>query len=195
MTIEMPVEICFSLPDWVAGYLDSCIPAETDQERMALVVEAARRNILEETGGPFAAAIFESRSGRLVSLGVNRVVPEGLSMLHAEMLAFSLAQRRLGSYDLGGPGLPSHELVTSTEPCAMCLGATCWAGVTRVVVAASDQDARSMGFDEGPKPVDWEAELAQRGIEVKTGVLRDRALAVLEAYRSMGGKIYNSRNA
>ncbi|BAO45144.1 CMP/dCMP deaminase zinc-binding [Thiolapillus brandeum] len=193
MKNPVPMSVCFSLPNWVEAYLDSCKTAATDEARMSLVVEAARRNVLEGSGGPFAAAVFESGSGRLVSLGVNLVVPEGLSMLHAEMVAFSMAQHRLGTYDLGGPGMPSHELVTSTEPCAMCLGATCWSGVTRVVTAAADQDARAMGFDEGPKPVDWVAELARRGIEVKTRVLRDEALAVLETYRSMGGEIYNSR--
>ncbi|WP_456447912.1 nucleoside deaminase [Thiolapillus sp.] len=193
MKQDMPMSICFSLPKWVAAYVDSCKAAGTDEARMSLVVEAARRNVLEGSGGPFAAAVFESASGRLVALGVNRVVPEGLSMLHAEIAAYSMAQRRLGTYDLGGPGLPSHELVTSTEPCVMCLGATCWSGVTRVVTATTDADARAMGFDEGPKPLDWAGELERRGIAVKTGILRDEALAVLKTYRNMGGEIYNSR--
>lgn len=118
-------EVCFSLPLWVEEYLTSFDFAATDEERMALVIGAARRNVREDTGGPFAAAVFESATGRLLSLGVNLVVPRGLSMLHAEMVAFALAQERLGSYDLGGPGVAAHELVTSTEPCAMCLGATC----------------------------------------------------------------------
>ncbi|WP_456372444.1 nucleoside deaminase [Thiolapillus sp.] len=195
MKVKMPAEVCFSLPDWVADYLASCKKiARTDEERMSLVIQAARRNILEKSGGPFAAAVFESHSGRLVALGVNRVIPENLSMLHAEIVAFSLAQHRLGNYDLGAKDLPGHELVTSTEPCAMCLGATCWSGVSRVVTASSDQDARSMGFDEGPKPGNWQKELEQRGIEVRTGVLRDEALAVLKAYRQAGGVIYNSRD-
>ncbi len=184
-------EVCFSLPLWVEEYLTSFDFAATDEERMALVIGAARRNVREDTGGPFAAAVFESATGRLVSLGVNLVVPRGLSMLHAEMVAFALAQERLGSYDLGGPGVAAHELVTSTEPCAMCLGATCWAGVRRVVAAAGDADARAVGFDEGPKPADWVAELAHRGIAVRTGVMREQAVEVLREYRRRGGMIYN----
>jgi tRNA(Arg) A34 adenosine deaminase TadA len=186
-----PGEVCFSLPPWVEEYLASLDVAATDEERMALVIGAARRNVREDTGGPFAAAIFESATGRLVSLGVNLVIPRGLSMLHAEMVAFALAQQRLGSYDLGGPGMAAHELVTSTEPCAMCLGATCWSGVMRVVAAAGDPDARALGFDEGPKPTDWIGELEQRGIAVRTGVMREQAVAVLREYRRRGGVIYN----
>ncbi|WP_457676540.1 nucleoside deaminase [Thiolapillus sp.] len=184
--------LCFSPPAWVDDYQAACPDCRDDKARMAFVIGAAARNVREGTGGPFAAAIYEIASGRLVSLGVNLVVPQGLSMLHAEMVAFSLAQRRLGTYDLGGPGLPAHELVTSTEPCAMCLGATCWSGVSRVVAAAGDADARAAGFDEGPKPDDWVAALEERGIQVRAGVLREKAVAVLREYRSRGGVIYNA---
>ena len=184
-------DVCFSLPPWVEEYLESVDVAATDEERMALVIGAALRNVREDTGGPFAAAIFESDNGQLVSLGVNLVVPQGLSMLHAEMVAFTLAQQQLGSYDLGAPGMAAHELVTSTEPCAMCLGAACWSGVSRVVAAAGDSDARAVGFDEGPKPADWVAELEHRGISVRTGVMREQAVAVLQEYRCRGGMIYN----
>lgn len=163
------------------------------EERMALVIDAARRNIREGAGGPFAAAIFERKSGFLVALGVNLVVPAGLSMLHAEMLAFALAQQRLGSYDLGQSGLPAHELVTSSEPCAMCFGATFWSGVRHLCIGARNEDALAVGFDEGPKPSDWVHELDLRGISVERDLLRNEAVAVLREYHSRGGDIYNGR--
>ena len=92
----------------------------------------------------------------------------------------SLAQKSLGSFDLGAPGLPACELVTSVEPCAMCAGAVLWSGVRRLVCGASSDDARAIGFDEGPKHPDWASELRRRGIEVVEGVLRAEAVAVLE---------------
>ena len=49
--------------------------------------------------------MFEQESGRLVSVGVNRVVPENSSLAHAEVLAIGLAQTSLGTYDLGGLSL------------------------------------------------------------------------------------------
>lgn len=163
------------------------------EERMALVIAAARRNISQGTGGPFAAAVFETGSGKLVSLGVNLVVSGGLSLLHAEMLALALAQKKTGSYDLGRPDLPAHELVTSTEPCAMCFGAIPWSGVRRVITGARDADARSVGFDEGPKMATWRKELEQRGIATLCDVGREAAAQVLRDYAASGGKIYNSR--
>ena len=145
------------------------------------------------TGGPFAAAVFESASGRLVSVGVNEVATAGNSIAHAEMIAIALAEAAGGGYDLGASGEPAHELVSSTEPCTMCLGAVVWSGVWRVVCAARDEDARHIGFDEGPKPADWVAALEARGITVVRDVLRAEAVAVLDGYASGGGPIYNAR--
>jgi len=185
--------LCFDLPDWLDVHAAGYRPTDDVDARMAFVIEAARRNVAEGTGGPFAAAVFEQRSGVLVALGVNLVTTQGLSMLHAEMVAIAVAQRARHSYDLGAAGLPAHELVTSAEPCAMCLGGIGWSGVTSVISGATDADARAVGFDEGPKPPDWAQTLRTRGITVREGVGREAARGVLAQYRAQGGPIYNSR--
>jgi tRNA(Arg) A34 adenosine deaminase TadA len=191
-----PGVIEIQIPAWITqfleGYPDCILPVE---DRISLVIEAAQRNISEGTGGPFAAAIFEMESGRLVSLGVNLVISQGLSVLHAEMVAFALAQKKLGSYDLGRYDLPAHELVTGVEPCAMCFGAIPWSGVRRVVTGARDADARSIGFDEGPKMKDWRSELEKRGIATLCDINREAAAQVLLNYSLQGGIIYNSRES
>ncbi|MCB1956292.1 MAG: nucleoside deaminase, partial [Rhodocyclaceae bacterium] len=178
------------LPEWIAEQ-EARWQGGDEAARMAFVIDAARRNVETRSGGPFAAAVFEQDSGRLVALGVNRVVAEQLSMLHAEMIALALAQRALGRADLGAAGQPALELVTSVEPCAMCLGALLWSGVGSVIAGASDADARAIGFDEGPKPADWTAPLRARGVTVRAGLLQSEARAVLEAYAHSGGPIYN----
>jgi tRNA(Arg) A34 adenosine deaminase TadA len=191
-----PGIIEIQLPAWIEGFLSGYpgyIPSV--QDRVSFVIEAAQRNISEGTGGPFAAAVFETDSGKLVSLGVNLVTSQGLSILHAEMVAFALAQRKTGSYDLGRNGLPAHELVTSIEPCAMCFGAIPWSGVRRVIAGARDSDARSIGFDEGPKRKDWRIELEKRGIATICDINREAAAQVLINYSLQGGKIYNSRES
>lgn len=186
-----PTSITFTLPPWVgdyaAGYRASLDPAA----RMDFVIGASRRNVAEGTGGPFAAAVFAVASGELLSLGVNLVAQRKLSILHAEIVALTLAQERLGSFDLGGEGMPACELVTSTEPCAMCYGAIPWSGVRRLVTGARDTDARWIGFDEGPRTPRWREELEERGIAVRTDLLRAEAAAVLDAYAARGGEIYN----
>lgn len=192
---EQPRSIHFSLPAWLDDYLGQPAPFATVEERMAFVIGAARRNVEKGTGGPFGAGVFEVESGRLMALGVNLVTAVGLSMLHAEMVAISLAQRRLGVYDLGAPGLPALELVSSAEPCAMCCGAIPWSGVGRLVYAAREADVRGIGFDEGDKAPDWRQSLGRRGIEVIPEVMRTEATDVLAAYAAVGGGIYNASPA
>jgi tRNA(Arg) A34 adenosine deaminase TadA len=159
---------------------------------MRLAVELANQNIKHKTGGPFGAAIFETGSRQLVGVGVNLVETSNCSILHAEMVAIAMAQKAVGSYDLAAGGRLRHELATSTEPCAMCLGAIPWSGVRRVLCGARGEDACEIGFDEGAKPLDWAGELNRRGIEVARDILRDEARAVLRRYAQTGGTIYNA---
>ncbi|CAN5391083.1 nucleoside deaminase [soil metagenome] len=187
-----------TLPAWIGDELFD-VPAtlSTDQERMAVVLRLAERNHHEGTGGPFAALVVESDSGLLVSAGVNLVLQSGLSLAHAEVVALALAQRRLGSWDLGAAGMPGHELVVNWRPCVMCYGAAMWSGVRKLVVAGDGPELEALtGFDEGPMRSDWAEQFEQRGIEVVTDVLRDEAVAVFARYGSRTDAIvYNARSS
>ena len=187
-------DLTVCLPDWVEGFFpdpDRVYPSA--EARMRLVIELSRLNVEHETGGPFGAGVFETESGRLIAPGVNLVVPANCSIAHAEILAIAIAQQKLQSYDLGSEGMPAHELVTSTEPCAMCLGAIVWSGVRGLVCGAREEDAQRVGFDEGPKPSDWVGALEQRGIAVTRDVLREEARGVLVRYKETGGTVYSGR--
>jgi tRNA(Arg) A34 adenosine deaminase TadA len=180
------------LPNWIDDVVDWNRRYATDEERVGLAIRLARENVLRGTGGPFGAAIFASGSGMLVSVGVNSVVRLQNCTLHAEMVAFMLAQRRLESFTLGAAGMPAHELATSCEPCAMCLGATLWSGVRRVVCAAAREDATRLRFEEGPVFAESYRYLEERGVSFARNVCRDEAREVMERYRAMGGVIYNA---
>jgi len=91
---------------------------------------------------------------------------------------------------LRGAGAP-YELVTSCEPCAMCLGATLWSGVQRLVCGATRDDAERIGFDEGPVFAESYAYLERRGIAVVRQVLRAEAADVLDQYLRSSGIVYN----
>ena len=158
---------------------------------MELAIRLARENVVQGTGGPFGAAVFERESGVLIAAGVNLVEEQHNSALHGEMVALMLAEARLGSYTLGADGMPEHELVTSCEPCAMCFGALMWSGVTHVVSGAGREDAEALGFDEGPVFPESYAYLEARGITFTHDVLRDEAVEVLRLYRQTGGVLYN----
>ena len=178
-------------PAWVHDLVDNSVVYRDDAAKMRLAIAVARANVVHGTGGPFGAAIYERDSGRLVAVGMNSVVRLNNSTLHGEMVAFMMAQREVGAFSLSAPGLPVHELFTSCEPCAMCLGATLWSGVKRVVYGAGREDATLLHFEEGPVfPASYRY-LEDRGIEIVRDVLRDEARAVLELYRAKNGKIYN----
>jgi len=182
------------LPEGFSSVMPS--PGEafaTPEERMALAIRFARWNVETGTGGPFGAAVFDTATGTLVSAGVNLVLATRRSMAHAEVVALILAQQTFNTHDLGSTGLPCLELVTSAEPCCMCLGAVVWSGVRSLVCGARDEDIRAIGFDEGPKPARWPEDLGARGIVVRRDVGRTQAVAVLRAYLSAGGPIYNAR--
>jgi len=185
-------QVSFRLPEWVEKSLqaDNGIYPSIE-ERMRLVIKLSSLNITYGSGGPFAAAIFDQNSQRLVAPGVNLVLSTRYSTAHAEIIAIMIAQRILGHYNLGGIGMPSLELVSSAEPCAMCIGAITWSGIRRVVCGAREEDIQKIGFDEGPKLSNWENDLKNRGINVIRDVLREEAARIIFQYLEGGGIIYN----
>lgn len=180
--------ILLPIPDWLNIWVANK-PAHfpTIDQRMALIIDLAKINV-QQGGGPFAAAVFESATGNLIAPGVNWVVPGKSSLLHAEIMALALAEQSLGDHELAQSG--GFELITSVEPCCQCLGALIWAGVASVVCGARSEDAQAIGFDEGPRPANWIQELQKRGIAVTTGIMRPQSLEILQSYT---GELYNSR--
>jgi tRNA(Arg) A34 adenosine deaminase TadA len=184
-------EFTIKLPEWVAAHIDQSpkiFPGIED--RMDFVIDLSRKNIEHQTGGPFGAAVFDA-DGRLVALGINMVTTSNCSILHAEMVAITLAQKVLGRYDISDGGRFYFDLFSSAEPCAMCFGAIPWSGVRRLVCGARKEDAQTIGFDEGPKIKNWTQALSERGIDVIRDVRREKAAAVLRDYMKTGGLIYN----
>src|SRR6185312_12285724 len=181
----LPRQIHLTLPPWVEEFVDDTRRYVTDEERVGLAIALSRRNIEHGPGGPFGAAVFNGE-GRVVSVGVNRVVPQTCSVAHAEMLAYMSAQQRLASFRLNADG-GRYTLATSAQPCCQCYGATVWAGVDELLIGARAEDVEELTeFDEGPLPADWIGELARRGIAVRRDILRDEARDVLASYGARG---------
>ena len=184
------------LPGWAVGELER-LPANliTLEDRMREVIRFSRLNIEHGTGGPFAAGVFNTESGALVTIGVNRVVASGCSSAHAEVVALSLAQKQLANFDLGASGLPSYQLVVNWRPCAMCFGAVIWSGIRSLVIAGSGPELEEItGFDEGPIHPEWRDELRKRGIALTDNVLTIEARKVFEQFAASGALVYNARS-
>lgn len=190
--MRFPRSLRVDLPAWIGQFCDE-LPErmESPEDRMAVAISLARQNVIHDSGGPFGALVVERDSSKVIAVGVNRVEPANCSSAHAEIMALSLAQQALAHWNLSSAGRGELELVTSCEPCAMCLGAIPWSGVNSVLCGAGKTDAEAAGFDEGDRPTDWVERLSARGITVVRGLLRDQAARVLNQYARSGRTIYS----
>lgn len=92
-------------------------------------------------GGPFGAVVVTA-AGQVFE-GTNAVTLTHDPSAHAEVMALRNAGSALGTHDLSGA-----TLYSSCEPCPMCLSASMWARVDRLVYAANADEAADAGFDD-----------------------------------------------
>jgi guanine deaminase len=112
----------------------------SDQTWLTQAVDLAVANVADG-GGPFGAVIV--RDGVVVATGQNRVTRDLDPTAHAEVTAIRTACRELTTFALDG-----CTLYASCEPCPLCLTASLWARLDRVVYAADRHDAARGGFDD-----------------------------------------------
>jgi tRNA(Arg) A34 adenosine deaminase TadA len=183
-----------ALPGWIDNFVGHWLNEnesllDSPEHRMQLAVALSAENVRRDTGGPFGAIVVQEGTNRLIGVGVNLVTTLQMSAAHAEIVALTLAQRAVESWNLGSVG--EVQLVSSCEPCAMCFGAVPWSGVSSMICGARKSDAELAGFDEGDKPENWTGTLQKRGIDVRLDVLRDEAALVLSDYAKGDGAIYH----
>lgn len=111
-----------------------------DSRWLEAVVTLATDNVAAG-GGPFAAVVV--RDGAILAEGVNRVTRDLDPTAHAEVVAIRAACRVRDDHSLTG-----CVLISSCEPCPLCLAASLWARVDEVVYVADRHDAARAGFDD-----------------------------------------------
>jgi tRNA(adenine34) deaminase len=107
--------------------MDSATLDATDRMMMARCIALSRKAV-RQGEYPFACVIAED--GHVVVAATNRVRRDGDVTRHAELLAVSKAQRKLGRTKL-----TRCTLYTTVEPCPMCSFPIREAGIGRVVYA------------------------------------------------------------
>ena len=83
-------QLHLTLPPWIHDQVDADAVYQTTENRIALAVKLSQLNVSHQSGGPFGAAVF-NKVGRLLGVGVNRVVPHNCSAAHAEVMALHAA--------------------------------------------------------------------------------------------------------
>ncbi len=102
-----------------------------DLSHLRLAIEVAGRARVHGNH-PFGGVLVDAAGNVLLEVE-NTVVTEHDVTNHAETNLVRLASKRFTAEQLAG-----CTLYASTEPCAMCAGATHWSGIGRVVFALSE---------------------------------------------------------
>lgn len=149
--------------------------ADREYLERAIVLSSAALDDAGKT--PFGAVLV--LDGEAVAEGTASVVEQHDPTAHAEVVALRRAGARLGRHLFDGA-----TLYSSTEPCPMCLTASYWAHISRVVFAATSHDAAANGFED----LRFYRELAsaprqrQLAEEAAGPELRERAAGVLREW-------------
>jgi tRNA(Arg) A34 adenosine deaminase TadA len=148
------------------------------EEIVRVDVEGAMQQAIEEAllakaEGNKGYGCLVLMGGRMIARAHDTGVTRGDPSLHAEHTAILQAVATWG-----GPDLTGALLVSTCEPCPMCMGLAVWAGVTTVVFGSSIPDTAAMGRS---RILVRAAEIAEKSpgvVEVIGGVLREECDAL-----------------
>jgi tRNA(Arg) A34 adenosine deaminase TadA len=195
----MDIEVNFKIPPWLVEFekkYKNVIFDDDIESKMSIAINISKFNVLNNTGGPFGCAIFKvckkSKKSSLFSLGCNLVTSYNNCTLHAETVAIQIGQKRKKNFTFNDIDY-NFELYTSCEPCAMCLGAILWSGISLVYCGATKKDAEEIGFNEGPVFDISYLYLEYQGVKTVKKISNMEAKEVFNLYVSKNGKIYNSK--
>ena len=115
--------------------------SEADCRYLQRAIEISRGALQDDGKSPFGALVVVADS--VAGEGINRVAERHDPTAHAEVMALRAAGQALGR-----PVFEDGVLYSSCEPCPMCLAASYWARIPRVVYAATSHDAAASGFED-----------------------------------------------
>jgi tRNA(Arg) A34 adenosine deaminase TadA len=163
----------------VASHDDPACTAE-DKVYMARAYELARYAITHG-GGPFGALLV--KDGKVLAEYSNCVHSTGDVTKHAETGLISAFSPKIDRETFS-----KSTLYTSTEPCAMCCGSICFAGIGRVVYGVSEAPfEQTMGLAPPPNPLTSHEILKRIAPQVKVlgPLMEAEGLKIHEGYWSI----------
>lgn len=142
--------------------------AEDDHLKEAME-EAIR--LARESKTPFGAVLID-RNFNVVTGAANSTTIDG-PMAHAEINLLHRAWNELRD-------LRPYALVSTCEPCPMCMGAIIWHGIKKVHFGASIGDA-AVYLHQIPISANEIAERSGGKIEIRGGLMREDCIEMFEA--------------
>ena len=153
------------------------------QHPMQLAIDSAMEGITLNEGGPFGACVV--KENQVIAVAHNTVIKENDPTCHAEMNAIRLAAKTLGTYDLSG-----CTLYTTVDPCPMCLTATYWARIDKIVAGCENIIAARYGFDDDAFFQQVKKTPQEREISTEIGILAKESEEVFKEWQKLDRKIY-----
>jgi tRNA(Arg) A34 adenosine deaminase TadA len=154
----------------------------SEEAYMRLAIDKAREGIAAGQA-PFGAVLVSA--GQVISAAHNTVWHDSDPTAHAEVNAIRLSAARQGI------NLRGCVMFSTSEPCPMCLSATHWAKIDRVVYGAGIADAAAAGFSELAVSAAALARLGGSLLHVEGGVLADECKALFDLWaRTPGARPY-----
>lgn len=150
----------------------------TDQFFLRRAIELAIEGMSKGRGGPFGALI--TKEGQIIAQSSNQVYQNLDPTAHAEIEAIRAACRQLGTRKL-----EDCTIYSSCEPCPMCYSALRFAGIDRIVYAASHADAgRIAGFGMEELYAELSKSISERLVPSEQ-LLREEGWKPFEEWRQM----------
>jgi tRNA(Arg) A34 adenosine deaminase TadA len=150
----------------------------SDEEFMRRAIDACRLGIAAGQS-PFGAVIV--RGSVVVAQAHNTVWRDLDPTAHAEVNGIRAASSALKTIELSG-----CTLYSTCEPCPMCLAASHWAKLDRVVFGALISDATAAGFSELPVAAATLVELGRSPLKVEGGLLREDCARLFREWQEAG---------
>ncbi|WP_374434070.1 amino acid adenylation domain-containing protein [Inhella sp.] len=147
--------------------------AGMDGVYMRQAIAKAREAML--VGQPPYAACIVGPDGAVLAVAHNAIWQNQDATAHAEVEAIRAACRNLGASEL-----KDCVLYSTAEPCSMCLSASVWAGLQRIVYAIDMQDEPRFGLAEPTVPCRTLLQMLGKPVPVQGGVMRAEMHALLE---------------
>lgn len=115
------------------------VPSEAERAAMRDAIDRAIKAARQSGKSGIAATVM--RDGQIIAVGENEVNLRSDPTKHAEMVAIIRAAAALNTTDLS-----DCTILSTLQPCEMCLSAIRFAGISRIIFAARQANVASKYF-------------------------------------------------
>jgi len=145
-----------------------------DKQFLQKAIEKARESVVQ---GGFPAGAVVVKNGEIVGEGVSVGNKLNDPTSHGEMAAIRAACKNLSTADLSG-----SVLYASMQPCLMCLGASMWSAIPKIVFACPKGQVSAEYYGGHYEPSAINAELIRPLELVHFAELEDESLAIVREW-------------